>query len=289
MYIYPSVYLYLFDLSIVWAKEFFKLLFGNTAESMLFEAAIGTEASVYMDKVAFPPPENRTPGTTISHMRELILAVFQTEVQKQIDMNIYKTSAKTPTPLMLDSIEQGCQFTERVLSTTGDHISRPSGKRGWERHIWSDAECVAELILCANELTGSAEGSALVGSYVFEKDNKSIMSFVTAASNLRSRIFDIAPMSYHDAKGMAGNIIPAIASTNAIIAGLQVAQAINMLCLKREGRPLDRDSLLLTYCQRLPTRRGFYLQPSKPDEASATCYVCNSSQQLLEVGAVGRS
>ena len=55
------------------------------------------------------------------------------------------------------------------------------------------------------------------------------MCFVTAASNLRSSIFDIPTMSFHDAKGVAGNIIPAIASTNAIIAGLQVAQAIQLL------------------------------------------------------------
>lgn len=82
------------------------------------------------------------------------------------------------------------------------------------------------------------------------------MSFVAAASNLRSRVFQVivgvssqrnreiytepthstfyAPCIYlfhgvqipvqsqYEAKGTAGNIIPAIATTNAIIAGLQV-------------------------------------------------------------------
>ena len=34
------------------------------------------------------------------------------------------------------------------------------------------------------------------------------MCFVTAASNLRSSIFDIAPMSFHVAKGVAGKSSP---------------------------------------------------------------------------------
>ena len=63
----------------------------------------------------------------------------------------------------------------------------------------------------------------------FDNTFRLSMCFVTAASNLRSSIFDIPTMSFHDAKGVAGNIIPAIASTNAIIAGLQVAQAIQLL------------------------------------------------------------
>lgn len=46
------------------------------------------------------------------------------------------------------------------------------------------------------------------------------MCFITAAANLRMSIFRIAPQSYFSVKGMAGNIIPAIASTNSIASGL---------------------------------------------------------------------
>ena len=48
------------------------------------------------------------------------------------------------------------------------------------------------------------------------------MLFVTAAANLRAATFSIPTGSYYDTKGIAGNIIPAISSTNAIVAGLQV-------------------------------------------------------------------
>lgn len=55
------------------------------------------------------------------------------------------------------------------------------------------------------------------------------MDFVTAASNLRSSCYAIPPQSAFDAKGMAGNIIHAIATTNAIVAGLLVTEAIKVL------------------------------------------------------------
>ncbi|CAO1614961.1 unnamed protein product [Sympodiomycopsis kandeliae] len=63
----------------------------------------------------------------------------------------------------------------------------------------------------------------------FDKDDDDALDFVTAASNLRSRIYNIDLKTRFDVKQMAGNIIPAIASTNAIISGAQVLQAIHML------------------------------------------------------------
>lgn len=55
------------------------------------------------------------------------------------------------------------------------------------------------------------------------------MEFVTAAANLRAHSFGIPLQSLFDAKGIAGNIIHAIATTNAIIAGLIVLEAIKLL------------------------------------------------------------
>jgi ubiquitin-like 1-activating enzyme E1 B len=40
------------------------------------------------------------------------------------------------------------------------------------------------------------------------------------------QIFGIPPQTLHDAKGIAGNIVPAIATTNAMAAGLQVRPLI---------------------------------------------------------------
>jgi ubiquitin-like 1-activating enzyme E1 B len=79
----------------------------------------------------------------------------------------------------------------------------------------------------------------------FDKDDDDTLDFVTAASNLRSFAYGIDRKSRWEVKGllisfctytvvnvtpeMAGNIIPAIATTNAIIAGIIVLQALQVL------------------------------------------------------------
>src|SRR6202012_2820746 len=63
----------------------------------------------------------------------------------------------------------------------------------------------------------------------FDKDDEDTLDFVAASANLRSVIFGIETKSKFDIKQMAGNIIPAIATTNAMVAGLCVMQAFKVL------------------------------------------------------------
>jgi ubiquitin-like 1-activating enzyme E1 B len=63
----------------------------------------------------------------------------------------------------------------------------------------------------------------------FDKDDPDTLDFVTSTSNLRSHIFAIPAQSKFTVKQMAGNIIPAIATTNAMTAGLCVMQAFKVM------------------------------------------------------------
>ncbi|KAK2004263.1 ThiF family protein [Colletotrichum falcatum] len=63
----------------------------------------------------------------------------------------------------------------------------------------------------------------------FDKDDEDTLDFVTASANIRSSVFGIERKSRFDIKQMAGNIIPAIATTNAIVAGLCVLQSFKVL------------------------------------------------------------
>lgn len=66
-------------------------------------------------------------------------------------------------------------------------------------------------------------------SIPFDKDDPDTLDFVSSASNLRSAIFSIPLKSKFEVKQMAGNIIPAIATTNAMVASLCVLQAFKVL------------------------------------------------------------
>lgn len=61
-----------------------------------------------------------------------------------------------------------------------------------------------------------------LGAVVFEKDDDDIIHFITAAANLRMCCFGIPQQSFNEVKNMAGNIVPAIASTNSIVSGIEV-------------------------------------------------------------------
>lgn len=52
---------------------------------------------------------------------------------------------------------------------------------------------------------------------------------MTASANIRASSFDIPLHSLFEAKGIAGNIVHAVATTNAIISGLIVIEATKVL------------------------------------------------------------
>lgn len=74
------------------------------------------------------------------------------------------------------------------------------------------------------------------GCCSFSKDDSMAVDFVAAVANLRAHNFHIAAQSVHDVKTIAGNIVPAIASTNATIAACAVDAAIGLVAAKAEGR-----------------------------------------------------
>ncbi|KAH0579238.1 hypothetical protein H2248_003389 [Termitomyces sp. 'cryptogamus'] len=114
----------------------------------------------------------------------------------------------------------------------------------------------------------------------FDKDDDDTLDFVTAASNLRSAAYGINRQTRWEVKEMAGNIIPAIATTNAIISGLIVLQALHLL---RRNYSAMRN-VHLQYKPAVPLST---ITLSKPNSGCGVCrdtyalVLCDPSRALL--------
>ncbi|XP_059653750.1 SUMO-activating enzyme subunit 2 isoform X2 [Cornus florida] len=114
-----------------------------------------------------------------------------------------------------------------------------------------------------------------IGNLSFDKDDHLAVEFVAAAANIRASSFGIPLHSLFEAKGIAGNIVHAVATTNAVIAGLIVIEAIKVL-------QQDINSYRMTYCLEHPSKK-MLLMPVEPFEPNKSCYVCSETPLLLEV------
>lgn len=132
----------------------------------------------------------------------------------------------------------------------------------------------------------------------FDKDDDETLDFVTAAANLRSAAYGIASQSRWEVKGaphapriprnahprarprmcvcaeMAGNIIPAIATTNAVVAGLIVLQALHLL----RGAGGGHGALRNVHLQFKPAVPLSAVTLSSP---SARCGVCRDAYAVV--------
>lgn len=135
------------------------------------------------------------------------------------------------------------------------------------------------LARLATRLQSGPKGSTLS----FDKDDDDTLDFVTATANLRAWAYGIPSLTRWQVKGqsslefcvlhsnltkflkrcrsleMAGNIIPAIATTNAVISGLIVLQALHVL---RAAQPSA--SSTKPESQPLSAIRNVFLQSGRP-------------------------
>ncbi|VDM78702.1 unnamed protein product, partial [Strongylus vulgaris] len=130
--------------------------------------------------------------------------------------------------------------------------------------VWSLAECAD--VFCQSVTALSRRKSALTENSIlhWDKDDEDAMRFVASSANIRATIFGIPPM--------AGNIIPAIATTNAIVAGLVVVEALKII----SG---DLDKLRAVFINQAPNPRGKILVDQVPFAPNPNCFVCSAKRE----------
>eukprot|EP00178_Gracilaria_changii_P000824 TRINITY_DN1104_c0_g1_i1.p1 TRINITY_DN1104_c0_g1~~TRINITY_DN1104_c0_g1_i1.p1 ORF type:complete len:729 (-),score=119.24 TRINITY_DN1104_c0_g1_i1:14715-16811(-) len=119
-----------------------------------------------------------------------------------------------------------------------------------------------------------------IGTLTFDKDDRDAMLFVAAASNLRANAYGVPLQSPFAVKGIAGNIIHAIATTNAVVGGLIALEALKITC---SGGSIDK--CLTTFVSQAPrgSRMKTILCPEKLQHPNPKCYVCSNGQLHLSV------
>ncbi|XP_018571091.1 SUMO-activating enzyme subunit 2 [Anoplophora glabripennis] len=248
---------------IVWAKHLFNQLFGEddpdqdvSPDAEDPEAKIDGEHSV-TDAGNIKRTSTRQWAQDNNYdPAKLFDKFFKADIEYLLSMeNLWKTR-KPPVPLSWD----------QAASHGGDSKKEEDEVRAVDMQVWSLSKCAKVFASTISQLkTELADRNFLV----WDKDDKPAMDFVTACANIRAHIFSIQQKSRFAIKSIAGNIIPAIATANAMIAGLVVLHAFWVLDQEYEKCPS-------IYLRKKSVHSKFILAADKQiSRANPTCYVCS--------------
>ncbi|XP_068697118.1 SUMO-activating enzyme subunit 2-like [Montipora foliosa] len=259
---------------IVWAKHLFNQLFGEADADE--EVSPDTEDPEAVGEAGIKAVQNegkegvaggierastRTWAEEIQYDPvRLFNKLFNEDIKYLLSMDKLWRKRKPPMPLNWQNIHTECN---NDIEETDNGLQ--------DQRVWSPQECTKIFKQSVDTLKQQLiiRGEDLV----WDKDDPASMDFVTSAANIRAHIFSIPLRSRFDIKAMAGNIIPAIATTNAIISGVIVMQALNIL----NGK-LDKCKTI--YLNRQPNPRKKLLVPCMLDPPNPKCYVCAAKPEV---------
>uniref|UniRef100_A0A673LAD3 SUMO-activating enzyme subunit 2 n=1 Tax=Sinocyclocheilus rhinocerous TaxID=307959 RepID=A0A673LAD3_9TELE len=216
---------------IVWAKYLFNQLFGeedadqevspDTADPEAAwnpaDAAARATASDQDGDIKRVSTKEWARSTGYDPVK-LFNKLFKDDIMYLLTMDKLWKKRKAPLPLDWTEIQQ-IESSQEEACGTGLKDQQVLGVQGYTQLFRRSVETLR------SQLIEKGEGAELV----WDKDDPPAMDFVTAAANLRMNVFSMNMKSRFDVKSMAGNIIPAIATTNAVIAGLIVLEALKIL------------------------------------------------------------
>lgn len=257
---------------IVWAKHLFNQLFGeddpdqDVSPDTEDPEASGEKAGEAAANKEGNQSGNVTRKSTKQWAQEcdystqkLFQKLFNDDIKYLLSMDKLWAKRRAPTPLDWDCLPD--------TTTTSDGDSNLADQK-----VWSVADCVSFLDKAIKDLKEELKGRE-DSELIWDKDTPPHLDFVTACANIRMYIFNIAQKSRFEVKSMAGNIIPAIATTNAVIAGCIVMEAIKIL----NGQ---FDKCRTVYLRQQPNPRKKILVTEQLEPPNPKCYVCPEKPEV---------
>lgn len=154
--------------------------------------------------------------------KKLVNKVFNTDIERLVSMESMWKTRKPPQPINYNE-----ELEQKVNALDEDSVLSQDQK------VWCLEENLAVLQSSLNRLVNRLKEMKAGGEkkpiISFDKDDADTLDFVASAANIRSLVFSIETKSKFEVKQIAGNIIPAIATTNAIIAGVCVLQSLKLI------------------------------------------------------------
>ncbi|KAK3297821.1 uncharacterized protein B0H64DRAFT_132239 [Chaetomium fimeti] len=214
---------------IVWGKSYLlNEIFGTSEDESAFDHSSDAENAQEIAELKRESEALRRIRESVGspEFHEMLFdKVFNTDIVRLRSMEDMWKARKAPEPLnykdLLEKAKEALASKEAVLKD--------------DQKVWSLEENLVVLNDSLDRLSKrildikNTQGGLADAIITFDKDDEDTLDFVAASANIRSTLFGIDRKSKFDIKQMAGNIIPAIATTNAIVAGLCVLEAFKVL------------------------------------------------------------
>lgn len=267
---------------IVWAKFLFNQLFGeDNADEDVSPDTADPEAAADAGKEALTAESNEQGNVERQSTRKwaqsceynaekLFNKFFHDDIKYLLSMSNLWKNRKAPIPIKFGEFDEPATTSEAAAAAAAiSNGAAASGLR--DQQVWSLEECEKMFANSVEALKISFGKLEADDTLVWDKDDKDGMNFVSSCANIRAHIFGIIKKSSFEIKSMAGNIIPAIATTNAITAGIVVLNAFKVLRKQYE-------KCQSVYIRLRPNPRNRIFIPDRdltpPNPACAVCSKC---------------
>ncbi|WYZ37148.1 hypothetical protein EsH8_II_000654 [Colletotrichum jinshuiense] len=261
---------------IVWGKSYLlNEIFGTSEDESAFDNSADAENAQEIEELKKEAAALRTIRESLgteAFPQLLFDKVFNTDIVRLASMEDMWKSRRKPEHLDYKTLSE--QSTEALASM---ETILQAGQKVWslEENFAVFVDSLDRLSKRMQELKKAhQDASGPEPLITFDKDDEDTLDFVTASANIRSSIFGIERKSRFDTKQMAGNIIPAIATTNAIVAGLCVLQSFKVL----RGDFTQTKEVFIS-----PHNPARLLNSSKYRSPNPDCPVCSVYQTSVSV------
>lgn len=219
--------------------------------------------------------------------------LFSQDISYLLSMDKLWENRRKPVPLSRNDLSDGI-----VSSSSSASSSEPAPAALKDQRLWSLKECFdifCESTAILKERLKKDQDNDKDSFLVWDKDDDVALDFVTAVSNLRSECFAIERKSRFDVKSMAGNIIPAISSTNSVVGGLIVLQALSILrnfpetreqfdsMFKEDQAKLVHESCKQIYLKKIGINSKPVISSYELESPNPQCIICSSRSAEIDV------